>query len=309
MKKQLWDLFCLGSIVGIWPRFIEPKLLTIKKLDVKIQALKRPLKISLFSDLHISDETSDAFLQKLQKAALKFEPDLIFCLGDFLCEGSLHVQKLTSFLNSFPSHIPTFCVLGNHDFEKTVSVNSQGDYCVSPPRSTFYKAFERLTKNIQLTGRFTPDVEKIPPHQELLELLENSPFRLLDNKSSQVIVKGQKIQITGMGEYLLKRADPDKAFQAVDPQLPGLILAHNPDQVPRLLPYPGDLILCGHTHGGQINLPWFWKRLTLMENPRFKGGIHREGNKSIYITRGVGSTPPFRFNAPPELVCITCEGT
>lgn len=308
MKKQLWDLFCLGSIVGIWPRFLEPKLLTVKRLDIKLKGLKRPLKISLFSDLHIDEETSEPFLQKLQKAALKFEPDLIVCLGDFLCEGNLYAPKLSSFLHSFPSHIPAYCVLGNHDYEKTVSVNSQGDYCVSPLRSTFHKAFERLTKNIRLTGRFTPEVKEIPPHKELLKHLLASPFQLLDNKTSQVVVNGQKIQLTGLGEYLLDRSDPDKAFQGVDPQLPGLILAHNPDLIPRLLPYPGDLILCGHTHGGQINLPWFWKRLTLMENPRFKSGFHQEGDKSIYITRGVGSTPPFRFNAPPELTCLTCEG-
>jgi hypothetical protein len=70
--------------------------------------------------------------------------------------------------------------------------------------------------------------------------------------------------------------------------------------------YPNSLVLCGHTHGGQVNLPWMWKKFTLMENIQYKQGLHALGNGRLaYISRGVGSVLTFRWFAPPEIVCIT----
>ena len=69
--------------------------------------------------------------------------------------------------------------------------------------------------------------------------------------------------------------------------------------------YPGEIILCGHTHGGQVNLPWIVDKLTLMENPRFKRGLFKEKNKWMHVTTGLGGILPFRWFAMPEIVSIT----
>ena len=65
-----WDAWCIGSIIGIWPRFVEPNLLTITKLTLKIQNLPQALagfKILHFSDIHMHPSVSDMFLNKLIK--------------------------------------------------------------------------------------------------------------------------------------------------------------------------------------------------------------------------------------------------
>jgi predicted MPP superfamily phosphohydrolase len=98
------------------------------------------------------------------------------------------------------------------------------------------------------------------------------------------------------------------AFQGYDNNLPGIILVHNPDAFTQLKAHPGHLILAGHTHGAQINLPWFRNRFCRLENPRYKRGLFQEDGKMMYVSRGLGAVFPLRFNAPPEIVSMTLEG-
>ena len=150
--------------------------------------------------------------------------------------------------------------------------------------------------------------KRIKDHPHLADVLKKTPFKLLQNQTVAIHQGDLKLNLTGLGEYVLDRADPEAAFKGVDPSSPGIILVHNPDMVPKLLKYPGNLILSGHTHGGQVNLPWIWKKLTLMEQIRFKEGRIEEDGKTVFVSRGVGSVKPFRWNAPPELVLIELRG-
>src|ERR1700722_3315000 len=101
------------------------------------------------------------------------------------------------------------------------------------------------------------------------------------------------------------RFKPDLAFKDYNPAYTGIVLAHNPDCGPELKNYPGDVILSGHTHGGQINLPWLWKRFTLMKNMQYKRGLWKIGNKFMYVNRGIGSVMKFRWFAIPEILLLT----
>jgi hypothetical protein len=74
-----------------------------------------------------------------------------------------------------------------------------------------------------------------------------------------------------------------------------------------------DLYLCGHTHGGQVRLPGFGAILTSSQlGKRYEMGLYREGQTSMYVSRGVGleglSAPRVRFLAPPEITLITLQG-
>jgi len=120
-------------------------------------------------------------------------------------------------------------------------------------------------------------------------------------------IKDACLNVCGLGEYSLNKCCPEIAFKTYDVNSPGIVLAHNPDSMPMLMDFPGDIILCGHTHGGQINLPWFWKKFTLLENMQFKKGLFQIHNKWLYVNRGVGSVMPFRWFALPEIALITLE--
>lgn len=308
----LWDLFCTASVVGIWPRFIEPNLIAATPLVVKIPHLPtdlKGLKIAQFSDLHFSSDISDKFLEKLHRKIHQWKPDLIVFTGDFLCYSMLHeTRRLHNWLKHFTAPLGCFAILGNHDYSQCVSINHKGDYdVIDPSTPPLQKAFKRLFTNVHLTRHVTDSAKEVPTHSELLALLKETPFQLLHNECRQIPVKDSFLNICGLGEYMLGRSLPEQAFASYDRNYPGLILAHNPDGIHLLKEFPGNIVLCGHTHGGQVNLPWMWKKFTLLENMQYKKGLFYIDNKWVYINRGIGSVLPFRWFAMPEILFLTLE--
>jgi uncharacterized protein len=312
LSDTLWDLWCISSIVGIWPRFIEPNLVSTTHLNLQISHLPEGLKgfkILQLSDLHLNKRVPDYFLNKIIKKIKALSPDIIVFTGDFLCYSRMKDRKrLQKFLNSLRAPHGCFAILGNHDYEASVSINENGDYDLIVQRKSMIKeGFKRLFTTTKLTGVINPGVRALGLNQELVDVLKHTPFKLLHNETDIIRVNNCSLNICGLGEYTLGRCLPELAFKSYDKRFPGVILAHNPDSVPVLESYPGDVLLCGHTHGGQINLPWMWKKFTLLENMQYKKGLHRVGSKWVYISRGIGGVMSFRWFAMPELVLITLE--
>lgn len=311
-KSHLWDLWCAVSIVGIWPRFVEPRLIDFKTLSIRIPNLPdelEGLKILQISDLHLNNQTPDSFLKKVALKGMACRPDLIVFTGDFLCYSQLNESvRLKSFLTAFEAPYGCYAILGNHDYSQTVSISPEGDYDVIVPlHSNVGEGFSRLFRTTTLTKKWTSSARSVNPHGELVRLLQDTPFKLLDNATKVLKIGGTGLNLTGLGEYMAGKMLPEQAFADYDSRYPGLVLLHNPDGAPYLANYPGDFILSGHTHGGQVNLPWMWKKFTLMENPQFKKGLHRLGNKKLYISKGLGSVLAFRWFAMPELTLFKLE--
>jgi predicted MPP superfamily phosphohydrolase len=93
-----------------------------------------------------------------------------------------------------------------------------------------------------------------------------------------------------------------------------ILLAHYPDVIDVLnAPSRIDLVVAGHTHGGQVVLPFVGAPITLsaVSNEIARGGYHEVDGKRIYVSRGVGCergwAPRVRFNCPPEVSCLTLE--
>jgi uncharacterized protein len=305
----LWDIFCAVSLIGIWPRFIEPSLILTTKLKLKIPDLPdalQGLKLLQFSDLHLNANLSNHFLDKLIHKIQALKPDLILFTGDSLCYGQMvEPDRLRKFFQSLTAPYGCFAVLGNHDYAECVSVNSSGDYdVIEPGPSLLKKAFSRLQESVVLSKKVTKRVKKIPFNESLMRLFEKTSFKLLHNETVTITIKNTKFNVCGLGEYMMGRSIPSKAFSTYDDRYPGVILLHNPDGAPELKKYPGNIILSGHTHGGQVNLPWMWKKFTLLENMEFKKGLQQLGDKWIYINRGIGSVIPFRLFSPPEILFI-----
>lgn len=318
ISHRLWDIFCFTSIVGIWPRFIEPKLIGTTSLNLPIHNLPSALngfKILQFSDLHLNPEMSDHFLEKLIKKIDFLQPDLIVFTGDFLCYSRMiDPARLGALLKRFHAPYGCFAVLGNHDYDECVSINAKGEYdIIQPVSSSLGRAFSRLNETVHLTKTITERAKHVPMNKELLDLLEKTPFKLLHNASVTIhvnletAVQDAKLNLTGLGEFMLGKFDAEAAFKNFDKNYPGIVLLHNPDGMPHLKNYPGDVVLCGHTHGGQVNLPWMWKKFTLLENMQFKKGLKKINGKWMYINRGIGSVLPFRWFSRPEILLLTLE--
>lgn len=302
----LWNIWCIFTVVGIWPRFIEPYILSVKRMMLPISNLPpslEGLKILQFSDLHLHPRVPNFFLASLIKKINALKPDVIVFTGDFLCYSKIQeTERLKNLLKSIKAPYGCYAILGNHDYEQFVSVNEKGEYDVLTKRSSSISlGLKRLFSSICLTKKMTKAASLVQLNKPLVELLKETPFELLHNTTKLIPIKGTYLNLCGLGEYILGRCQPEEAFKSYDRQYPGIVLSHNPDSVPLLINYPGDIILSGHTHGGQVNLPWMWKKFALMENPELLRGLTKTKNKWIYVNRGIGSVMPFRWFSIPEI--------
>jgi len=304
--KILWDLWCLVSIGGIWPRYIEPYLLFTKKLPLEIKNTPEDLKILHFSDLHIHKKIPQHFLNKLTRKINRCNPDLILFTGDFLRfaeDGDKTLKRLEIFLNSLSAKHGCYAIFGNHDYQDWVSRKPDGSISkASMDEPAILKGFKLLfKKNRRLTTPKSRQNLIIKENNNLLKTLAKTKFQILHNSSVTIDIRGYKLNIVGLGEYWLDQCIPEKAFQTCNPKAPTIALLHNPDGVDKLIGHPCDLILSGHTHGGQVNLPWLWKKFTPIQNLSMKYGYLKYRGYKIFVTRGVGSSEPFRWFAPPEI--------
>ncbi len=117
------------------------------------------------------------------------------------------------------------------------------------------------------------------------------------------IIKGEeKIWLGGAGDYLEDNLDIDKAFQHVPRSECKILLSHNPDSADTDFKTRIDLMISGHTHGGQVIIPFVGPPILPVKNKSYSSGFIRTGKTHLYISRGLGwAMLPVRFNCLPEI--------
>ena len=137
----------------------------------------------------------------------------------------------------------------------------------------------------------------------MLRALQAARLTVLEDEALQL---DNGVWVAGLADA--RTRDPEPARALMEPPLhePVLVLSHDPDLFPHLPDRPL-LCLSGHTHGGQINLP-FLRELAIPSRHglRYARGLVREGHKALFVTSGVGTSGwPVRFLRPPEIVLLT----
>lgn len=126
--------------------------------------------------------------------------------------------------------------------------------------------------------------------------------RFIVNRSVQISRDGATLDLVGIDEVYRGEPDLDAAFANADARRPCVALSHHPDIVLRLEDQRIDLLLCGHTHGGQIRVPFFGPLVVPSKHEgRYAAGFHKEKNVRMYVSRGLGSVPPIRILCKPEI--------
>jgi predicted MPP superfamily phosphohydrolase len=126
---------------------------------------------------------------------------------------------------------------------------------------------------------------------------------------ARMIRRGQDVlRIAGMDDITEGEID-SRAGLATGPEVPTVILTHNPDSVLRLaLDVRVDVVVAGHTHGGQVVLPWYGAplRMSRVCGRRSASGWVRHDRAALYVMRGLGAQLPIpiRFNCPPEILVL-----
>jgi predicted MPP superfamily phosphohydrolase len=138
------------------------------------------------------------------------------------------------------------------------------------------------------------------------DMMKSEGIRVLNNEGFRLEVDGAFIWLAGVDDLLAGLTDLPAALKGARKKEMKLLLAHNPSIIRMAEPAGIDLMLSGHTHGGQIRLRETKESILFpRRRRRLSSGLHREGDTQIYITRGIGTVVlPMRYGCPPEVSVI-----
>ena len=149
--------------------------------------------------------------------------------------------------------------------------------------------------------------------------LNDSGFKVLRNKSRTIDFKGENINIFGLDDLWHKNQDVPGTLGPINKDQFNLVLTHHPTNIEEISKYNPDIVLAGHTHGGQIYIPYLLNGIYKnIYDPRFIRGHYKVNNTELYVNRGIGSTltkmrvlghyykiPAIRLFARPEITLFT----
>jgi uncharacterized protein len=140
--------------------------------------------------------------------------------------------------------------------------------------------------------------------------LENVGIRVLGNQSVPIERDGGRFWLSGVNDVLSGTADLAGTLRRVSPNEAVILLAHEPDFADEAARYPIDLQLSGHSHGGQIRIP-FLPPLYLPElAKKYVLGTYQVGPLPLYTNAGLGTVDiPIRLNCPPEITFLTLRSS
>ena len=132
------------------------------------------------------------------------------------------------------------------------------------------------------------------------ESLRDEKINVLINEGFRFEARGVSFWLAGVDDHMVGKTDLPSALRGSYPDEMKLLLAHNPIILRQAARYEVDLVLSGHTHGGQVKISDKEKRI--LPRPKLVAGLHRRKQSQIYITRGIGTVVlPIRYQCPPEI--------
>jgi hypothetical protein len=138
--------------------------------------------------------------------------------------------------------------------------------------------------------------------EDVIKAMSTRGVQFVINRSVMLGRGGDKLPLIGIDEIYRGDPDIDAAFANIPPSAPCIALSHHPDVIDLLGGRRVDLLLCGHTHGGQIRFPFFGAVVVPSRHEaEFASGFHRVGNVLMYVSRGIGAVPPLRILCRPEV--------
>lgn len=230
----------------------------------------RGLQICFLGDIHVDRYTGEDKLVKVKEVLQTGDDDLILFSGDLVSRGMDYISRALKVMRHPRSKTKAVAVMGDHDY---------------------------------WTARF-----------EIPLLLKRAGWRFLEDAHRVIPYKGRRILVTGVTYIYSKRITEGELRELLSKAPPAdlkILLVHQPMEmvVKIAAEYGYQLLLAGHTHGGQIvtHLFGFPVSVGLVETP-YCWGIHRVGDMTVVVTGGVGLTlSPIRYHAPSEIRRLVLE--
>jgi len=269
--KRRWLFIALSAvfllILGMAEVYVDTNSIEIKHYQIGNSPLGEVLsglKVAHLSDIHIKN--MDLLANKVLDILKSERPDLIFITGDLISYGGPYEPAL-SFLRQLNPPYGVYGVLGNTEYS-----NKHGS-CILCHEERSKRLRER-----------------------------QSPIFLRDSVSS-LKVNGKILNIIGVDDPVHKRSHLRNALRGMNSKAPSVLLAHSPEIFTEASNSGIDLVLCGHTHGGQIFLTRYVQKILPLEaSLGFIEGFFQIGKTLMYVNRGVGTSYlPFRLGVRPEI--------
>jgi uncharacterized protein len=238
------------------------------------------LKIAVIADLHAGGPNMGlVHVRRAVDSANRLAPDLTLLLGDYFATHRFVTERVphavwAAELSRLRAPLGVFAILGNHDWWHDVAGTRAA--------------------------------------------LANVAIPVLENHSIRLHKDGHSFWLAGLGDQLAYRLgrrrfrgvdDLDGTLAKVTSDDPVLLMAHEPDIFPAV-PDRVALTIAGHTHGGQIRVPFVWERLVPSAyGARFAYGHIIENDRQLIVSGGLGTSGvPVRLGVPPEIVEIELGG-
>ncbi len=273
-RKTLQDgagLFCgvlSGAYLG-WGMIeggMKPK---IERVDLVLKGLQHPFSAVQISDLHIGGLIGKMEVEEIVRSVMELRASVIFLTGDIIDTRVAYLQESLSALGKLNAPLGVYYVLGNHEF--------------------FHGVYE------------------------VIDAVEKLGFYVLKNENIVLKKDGKNfVNLAGVNDLFGRRfgdLQPDlaQALSKRDEHLPTILLAHQPKFAREIGEDDGiDLILSGHTHGGQIFPFGIFVRL---DQPYLAGLYQHTTTTQIYVNRGSGFWgPPMRVGSRAEITYFEFRG-
>lgn len=279
-KKKVIPALLIISILGlIYSAYLEPYWVKTRYETVNIGKLNSEIKVVLVSDWHMRPGKRAGFVRRTVKKIAREQPDLILMAGDHLFYDDFEKFKTDlAALGGLAKIAPTYAALGNHDH----GIGNRGN--------TVHYADQSAV---------------------ISQVLEQNGLKVLPDAKEKVKIRENEFWLVGFDEFWLWNKKPSQAIEGLaDDNLLKIGLSHNPDASFTVEGKILDLVLSGHTHGGQIRLPWVGALAEAETDlPRRDYGRYLPDHQpKILNTVGLGeSGPHLRFWNRPEIVVLTIQ--
>ncbi len=142
--------------------------------------------------------------------------------------------------------------------------------------------------------------------EPLVSLLRSRKAHVLRNQGVVLERSGARLFLAGMDDTWTKRANLDASLADRPEGVPTVLLAHDPDRFPQAVQRHVEVVLSGHTHGGQIAMPFLGRFINASKLAhRFHIGLYKDGDSTLYVHPGLGTTgPPMRLGVAPAVALI-----
>ncbi|MCA0983406.1 metallophosphoesterase [Halobacillus yeomjeoni] len=280
----------LLSIVLIWG-LIEPYLINVQEEEAEIQNLPPQWegeKIAVIGDFQVGMwMDNESILPRVVEKIIEKDPASVLITGDYIYHptkgNSEEMETVIDGLRPLTeANIPVYAVLGNHDYAMSKKTSDPNE-----------KKAQQVASQLQSIG---------------VEILHNETTPLEKGNDTESSAE-DKLYLTGVGAFWPEKTNVSKAIDIPPQHAPRIVLMHNPEVFAKLPAGSAPLAVAGHTHGGQISVPftpqWSYKDLLAKDESHVDGWIddeYGERGNQLYVNRGLGlSVLPLRVLNMPEI--------